>query len=175
MPIIKMTRANKIFIITAMVVVLLLVVLILIRKNVKPKPVVTPTPTPSRYVTPFITSRVTPSMIPTAETITLKGVAMKNFYKDAVQVNAKGDALLVSTSQYQLVYQQEGERFMISVNDSPYEKVQEEAEQTLLTHLGITADDACWLGVFVSSPYFANPDEAGKVYNPRFCEHLDEP
>lgn len=165
-----MTTRDKIILFTAIFIIFLLAIIVLLRaRSTGPGPASKPTPTV--VVIPSLPDTLTPRPSPSSETISIKGISMENFYKDAIHVNRAGDVLITNTARYQLVYQQEGERFLISVNESPYEQVQKEAEQALLSRLGISADDACWIGVFVSSPYYANPDEAGIVYNPTFCEH----
>lgn len=170
MPLTMSSRAKKILlgiIIAGFVLVVVILLIIKSRSKLEPTPPFIPTPSVTR-VKPTTPISVLPS-IPKGETITIEGLPVKNFYKNALTINKEGYALIARTSKYQIVYQPEGNRFLISILDSPVEKVQNEAEKEFLTKLGISEQDACWLGVFVSIDYRVDPNEGGKVYNLSFC------
>lgn len=84
-------------------------------------------------------------------------------------------------SKYQgLIYSDPNGNFQISIIPStkeysilvlgyPFNQFRTEAENTFLTLLKISKEQACKLKVSVYTPYFANPDESGKIYSLSFC------
>lgn len=78
--------------------------------------------------------------------------------------------LLVENPRYQIIYQKSNDTFLISINDSPFEKVRKEAEKAFLSLTNAPEKIACQLKVKVITPYFANPELAGQVFNLSFCK-----
>lgn len=77
---------------------------------------------------------------------------------------------LVETNEYSIVYQKKFDVFIISVTGTPFEQVREKAEQEFLSLTQSTERTACRLNVKIGTPFFANPDLAGKNFPLSFCE-----
>lgn len=96
--------------------------------------------------------------------------AKKNALSNPVETNSRGGALIVNRPTYQIVYQKDFDRFLISVTGSPFEEVRQEAEQEFLSIAKTNKSVACQLNVVVGTPYFANPGLAGQEFPLSFCE-----
>lgn len=123
--------------------------------GVSPVPTYLPSPTLPVYKMP--------------DKITINNITVNNFYKEAVKILPNGDVVIADNGKYQMVYFKKGEYFMISVVNSPFEVVREEAEREFLDILGVDKQSVCQLPVNISTPQFANPDFAGETYSLSFC------
>lgn len=133
------------------------------------KPVETPPGELRPTATPFQGS--VPTAMPSSKTISITGIEVKNFYTDAISTNEEGDVLFNQTDTYQLVYIPVSGTFLVSIVGSPFDTVRVQAEQALLVSLGITKQQACMLTAEVTTPQFANPEQAGKRFALSFCAH----
>lgn len=134
-----------------------------------------PFPTPIFF--PTITSSSETAVIPTIKLPPIKGgklviagVEVEDFLKTPAKVNARGDVWFVAGKTYHLIYYPNSTKFLISILVAPFAKVREEAEKEFLDQLGIVEGEACRLDVVLTTPYFANPDFAGKTYGLSFCQ-----
>ncbi len=103
------------------------------------------TPTPSPAITPF------PSPI-YFDSSKYQGLIYEDPQKN-FQI-----AKIASTGEYQ-----------ISILGSPFATYRTQAENAFLVLLKISKEEACKLNVTIGTPYFANPDESGKIYPLSFC------
>ncbi len=108
--------------------------------------------------------------LPTGEKMSVSGTEIKNVYKTALDINDTGDVVYAEANSYQQVYHPKDQYFLISVTGSPFESARTEAEKQFLAILQISKEDACKLNVTITTPRYANPDEAGKIYKLSFCE-----
>jgi hypothetical protein len=77
---------------------------------------------------------------------------------------------LVSTPNYAIVENRNTGLYQVNVLGSPFERARLDAEQAFLFELGITEERACVLNVVVTTPAYANPNDAGINYSLSFCE-----
>jgi hypothetical protein len=107
-------------------------------------------------------------IIPTGEKITASGKIVENFFKKG-SINPRGDVLISNTKDYQINYFSKEDQFLISIIGRPFETARKPAEREFLTALNIDEETACDMNVIITTPNFANPNEAGKSYPLSFC------
>lgn len=111
------------------------------------------------------------SEIPKSKFLTINEVELENFYNNKkTDINARGDALIKDTGDAHIIFFNETESFLISILESPFEVKRREAEQEFLETMSLTEEEACKLNVEITTPLFANPDEAGKIFRLSFCK-----
>lgn len=127
---------------------------------------------PSQPITqPLPESKINIDEIPeTADKLVAGDVEVNNFYKSAQLVNDNGDAMISRSDEFEILYMPTGAQFLISIIGSPFEESKRLAETSFLQSLGISQNQACQLNVIVTTPRFANPDQAGQEYKLSFCE-----
>jgi hypothetical protein len=162
-----MTKKKKIIIIISVTILILFVIianLLLPRKGEIVVPERTPVPEGSINI---------PSKfeIPEGETVETNKETVNNFFNENTQVNSRGDALIVNTENYHITYFSKEDQFLITILSSPFEEVRKVAEIDFIQTLGIDKETACKIGVIITTPAFANRDEAGKNYKLSFCEN----
>lgn len=158
---------RKTLIIIAIILVLIAVILFLLLLLFKKQPVnVTPS------VTPYPTFIFQPSVtqIPLGVKILISDIPVNNFIKSVKKINSNGDMLIEDNGSYHIVYFPNTRQFLLSIQQSPFEKYRIEAEAALLNLLGINKTQACKLDTVITTPFFANPEEAGQSYKLSFCE-----
>lgn len=104
---------------------------------------------------------------PSQEKIEVSGVKINDF----LEKNEK-DASFVSiekTRHYHVFYIPDQELFYISITSYPFDEHREAAEAVFLEKLGVAKEDACKLNVDITTPSYANPQQAGKVYELSWC------
>lgn len=101
--------------------------------------------------------------------IFIGGVRVRDFTKTPQRILSNGHLLVTDPGTYQLFYYPESQSFLISILSSPFETVRRQAEQEFLRKLDISQQDACQLKASMTTPAFANPQEAGKMYRLSFC------
>jgi hypothetical protein len=165
---------RKIVIIGFVIVVILILLVLIVGRKEKGTPKVIPTPT--QGVQPYVSgaprttgSIVQPLPTTTAGKIVIHDVPVTDFMSGA-KPNDIGDMVVAENTEYQLVYQSRSKRFLLSILGTPFDTAQVTAEEGMLKDLGISKEDACWLGIMETTPLFANPEYAGKVFNPTFCD-----
>lgn len=96
--------------------------------------------------------------------------AKENALSKTMKVNARGDVLLVDKPEYQIIYFQKEDQFLISILKSPFEAIREEAEDEFLQITKADQETLCKLDVVLTTPSFANPSLAGKIVYLSFCQ-----
>ena len=161
-----MTKKKKIIIIISVTTLILFVIIaniLLPRKG----EIVVPERTPVPEGTTETSSKF---KIPEGETIETNKETVNNFFNENTKVNSRGDTLIVNAENYHITYFSKEDQFLISILASPFEEVRKVAEIDFIQTLGIDKETACKIGVIITTPSFANKDEAGKNYNLSFCE-----
>lgn len=131
------------------------------------------TPTPQELIDLGLPTSVPGAKIdiPTGDKLNLDGNQVSNVYKSAKTINENGDVIFAESDKYQEIYHpQRNNFFLISIIGSPFEEARKEAETKFLESLEISAEEACKLNVAITTPRFANPNEAGTTYRLSFCE-----
>lgn len=95
--------------------------------------------------------------------------AKENALSKTLKINQEGDALLVDEPEYQIVYLKKDGQFLISILKSPFEPLREKAEKKFREITQADKDTLCQMNVVVTTPSFANPDLAGKIFPLSFC------
>lgn len=116
------------------------------------------------------TSNDMETKIAKAKKTALSKVLKNNDGKNIVSNDSVREHLLWRQAQYEIVYQEAFDLFLISVNEAPFEETRKKAEQAFLALLEASDSVACRMNVRVVSPYFANPDVAGQQFPLSFCE-----
>lgn len=121
---------------------------------------------------PIITPQPTPKLVvPDSDKIEVSETRVNNFYKDAKVINAEGDLRLQSADKsYSIIYFPKSEQFNISIVKAPFQEIRMTAEEDFVNKMGVDKDELCNLDVVVTTPRFANPEEAGTVYKLSFCQ-----
>lgn len=96
--------------------------------------------------------------------------AKNNALSEIIETNNQGDSLIVNKSSYQIIYHKNLDQFMISILKSPFEDIRQIAEQEFLQITQADVATVCKLDAVVTTPYFANPDLAGKIFPLSFCQ-----
>ncbi|MBN1169049.1 hypothetical protein JXA63_04125 [Candidatus Woesebacteria bacterium] len=91
-------------------------------------------------------------------------------YEEAEKIPKSNDYIIEEDQSYSIDYFDDYGGFLIVIKDSPFEEKKELAEKAFLENLEITEEEACKLKVEITTPMYANPDEAGRVYSFSFCE-----
>lgn len=129
-----------------------------------------PSSSPKESTSPLPQAPLDPNNLPDSETITINNTTIKNFYPDSEQVNRFGDAVFTKENDFQITYQPQFNQFIISITGTGFEQTRSQAEQVLLEKLELTQTEACQLEVIVTTPAFANPDQAGIQHPLSFCK-----
>lgn len=90
-------------------------------------------------------------------------------------INRQGDVRLFTSETYDIVYYPTKNKYHISIIGFPFSDVRLKAEQRLLEITKVGPETACQLDVLITTPYFANPNEAGKEYDLSFCTAPSSP
>ena len=86
-------------------------------------------------------------------------------------LNENGDLLLKPEEKnYKIIYFPETQQFNISIVSSPFDQVRKTAEEDFFQMMGPDRDFVCGLSVVITTPRFANPNQAGSLYKLSFCE-----
>lgn len=103
------------------------------------------------------------------EKINFSGLEINDFTKEAEKVAGGETLLLVDTPDYQILFFNTDQKFLISILGSPFAEKRLTAEKALLNQLGIGENEACQLEVVTTTPMYANPTEAGTNFPLSFC------
>jgi len=121
-----------------------------------------------------IAATTTPTVNTENNQITLPGktglVTTNNFYKTAVEITDRNDALITSNDDFQILYYPADNSFFITITNKPIESVRKKAETELLNRLGISTEDACRLKVSVGAPGWVDDNLAGQELGLSFCK-----
>lgn len=85
------------------------------------------------------------------------------------RINKQGDFVLAESQSFEIIFQPRYKKYIISITGAPFSKIRQLAEARFLLVAGLTQLQACDYDVSVSTPYFANPQESGKIYPLSFC------
>jgi len=85
-------------------------------------------------------------------------------------INKQGDTILFENNDFQIVWLAQSNSYTISILSSPFAEIRSQAEQKLGEVLNKSPQDLCLFNVTVTTPNFANPDEAGNEYGLSFCD-----
>lgn len=155
--------SKKNFLILAFVVLFFsLIFSLTANKTKKQPPAINPFPTPTKV--PIIRMKKTPE-----GKLDISGVVVNDFTKTPKYTDKSGDVFFVDNQEYQILYMEKYNKFLISILSSPFKEVKQKAEIEFLGSLGVSKEDACRLSVEITTPYFANPKESGKIYTLSFC------
>ncbi len=89
---------------------------------------------------------------------------------DPYTVNGTKKIYVDDGAPYSITANKDSSYYKILITKSPFQKYRLEAEQKLLDELKLSQKKACALDVEITTPRFANPDEAGQVYKLSFCQ-----
>lgn len=95
---------------------------------------------------------------------------MTNFLEKSKTIEKTGEVFVIEKDDYIIVYNKISQSFLIDILSSPFDTTRATAEKDFLNYLGITQEDACKLIIIENTPYFANPQDAGKDYGLNFCQ-----
>jgi hypothetical protein len=85
------------------------------------------------------------------------------------EYNPQGDQIIVEDPRFHITYYPKFKQYSISVLGSPFEENRQIAENELIKQTGFDKDTLCTMGIDITTPLFANPNEAGKIYPLSFC------
>lgn len=97
-------------------------------------------------------------------------IPLKDFRSNALETNSVGEMLLADEKDYQIVYFEGDQSFIITLYTPPIPETQQKAEEALLRILGVTKNQACKLNVSLGVPYQVDPQYIGVSLPLSFCE-----
>lgn len=157
---------KRIIFISLFIITIIIAILLFIVQSLPSNPPTQVFPTPTLFP-----QRIVPTVGVTSDgKLIVSGVTTNNFIQDAVEKDNAGNYYLVDKPEYQILYMEEFNTFLISILSSPFQKYRFEAESELLNSLGITEEKACKINAEISTPYYANPVESGATYTLSFCD-----
>jgi len=106
---------------------------------------------------------------PAAKIIVGEGIFVDNFKTQASPLPG-GDSKISDEENFEIIYFEKFDSFLISILKQPFETHRQLAEQEFLRRLGIVEVDACRLDVTISSPAFVDPSLGGRNFGLSFCE-----
>lgn len=89
---------------------------------------------------------------------------------DPYTVNGTQKIYVDDNAPYSITANKDGDYFKILVTKSPFQQYRLQAEQKFLEQMNLTVEQACKLDVEITTPRFANPQEAGQIYKLSFCQ-----
>lgn len=89
---------------------------------------------------------------------------------DPYTVNGTKKIYVDDKAPYSITANKDSSYYKILITKSPFQQYRLEAEQKFLEQLNITKEKACGLDVEITTPRFANPDQAGQIYKLSFCQ-----
>ncbi len=97
-------------------------------------------------------------------------VKTRNFTLNPIKV-VGSEMQLADTDEYQIIYYQQEQSFVILIQASPALTSRQHAEAAFLSNLQIDQASACKLNVSIKVPYSVDPKLAGPDYALSFCKH----
>ena len=171
---------RKFLIITVVAFVFLVIIIVVLmfsgpEKGTETVPTPIPLPTDEYYrqISPGMEQAVIPTVVislPPTDKVIINKVVVNNFFPKATKINQYGDYSLLKNEEYKILYEAQFNLFLISIISSPFKEIRKTAEGEFVKILGVTQADACKLNVSITTPLYANPQEAGKNYRLSFCE-----
>lgn len=149
---------------------IIVITVVVLTRNLNPqKPESSPTPSKKpEELTPG-NGFVQPTKKP-ASKISINDIEHNEEILKQEPTNNRGDILVSDEEYFQTLYFAQEDQFLISVIMSPFNEKRIEAENDFVIRLGISKENACLLDVVITTPKYANPNEAGKNYSLSFCE-----
>ena len=163
---------KRLFLIAAIVILVITFIFVAIRNNKKdsldqlslqgPEPIKT-------YSLPE--SKINLENIPDGtEKLEVGDIQVDNFLEEAVEASDKKSYVIAERENYHLLYIPESSLFLISIFGSPFSSIRADAENDLLKTLNVSQEEACNMNVVITTPLWANPNEAGPNYKLSFCK-----
>lgn len=90
--------------------------------------------------------------------------------QQSLQTDNNGNYLLIQKEAYHVNYQQQYNTYLISILKSPFETFRQQAETDLINLFKVPPATICQLKIQITTPRFANPELAGKIFKPSFCQ-----
>jgi len=109
------------------------------------------------------------------ETAKAKQTALSKVVQDKqgnpiISADSTKARLLAQEQEYQILYQEAYDSFLISINTAPFEEARKKAEQSFLSLIESSESVACKLKVEIVTPNFANPEFSGQKFPLSFCQ-----
>lgn len=131
---------------------------------------------PQLFISPIPTRQpVAPSSLPISpdgETASIPtaygGVAVRNFYKNPIEVSGK-EIVIHRTPEYVIAFYEGDHSFSVALLQKPLEVAREHAEAELLRILGVSRTDMCKLTVSLAIPVAVDNALSGRNYGLSFC------
>lgn len=167
---------KKIIIVVIAIAAIILItfgVFFLIQKNNAGNSPTSTTGTLSPVSTSTLSGGTIPT-IPTSTTITLGtaegSVTVNNFYQSANYITQDKQTVAVAdTPDYVIAYNVTDSSFAIALLSIPLEAARQAAENTFLSKLGISQQDACKLSVYEGVPASVSDKYVGQSFPLSFC------
>jgi hypothetical protein len=101
--------------------------------------------------------------------IVISGVNVDNFLDISAVINTNNDRELANTDTYDIVYLPLFETFIITIKTEDIAQARADAENTLLSILDISQEEACKLTIEEYIAVYVESETAGYSYSPSFC------
>lgn len=121
-----------------------------------------PLPSPSITVVPSYP----PTPIPQADDIFVDGIAVNNFKEEPARTLENGDLVLVENAEYQIIFNEPNQKFVLRLLGTNFEDSRLNAENDLMTRLGLDAMNMCRL--------YIEEEFNGTIYPFSHCVHESE-
>lgn len=151
-------------VITSIIFLIVFFIMLIIGKQTPKRPGPLPTLIPDNEA-----PTAPPTPVTTADKIKINGIAVKNFYSEAVKTNSNGDVLIVDNPRYQISYLKQFEQFKITILGADFEAIKNEAENKFLIVTSLDKQNACRLNVEEDVLSSAGGRYAGSVFPLSFC------
>lgn len=106
----------------------------------------------------------------TSEKILTQGIEVNNFKANPVKIISGEEYVISTNSKFTISYFPINDGFLIILLDKDFIATRSEAENTLLTILGIEREAACRLKVNTTTPKAVNPSMSGRIFTLSWCE-----
>lgn len=98
--------------------------------------------------------------------------AKENALANILKTNERGDMTIIDKPDYQIIYFQKEDQFLISILKGSFNEIREKGEKEFLQITKADKETACQLDVTITTPHFVNPVFAGKNFPLSFCETM---
>lgn len=135
-----------------------------------PSPTTIPLPSPSITLIPSYP----PTPIPQAGDIMIDGIAVNNFRENPIQILENGDIVISENQNFQIIFNDPNQKFTLRLLGTDFEDSRQNAENALVTILGLDEDNICRLYIEEEVPINVNNEQRGKLYPFSSCLHEEE-
>lgn len=77
---------------------------------------------------------------------------------------------IINNPNYEIIYTEYNQLYLISILGSPFEQLRLEAEQAFLKQLSLTSDQACTKKILISQPFFVEQKVQPEYTKLSFCK-----